>query len=95
MILCDNQTSCTELTKGSTRCEFFAKNVYVKFVGLAALFEFEIKAKHVSGISNRLADLLSRCHLNCTYHEQFVAEFGNGGIERSVSEKLFDYSADW
>ena len=37
----------------------------------AAIYEFEIRAVHIAGIDNRLADMLSRWHLDIIYAKHF------------------------
>ena len=41
---------------------------------LAASYEFELRAVHSSSAANRLADLLSRWHLNPKFQEEFQAK---------------------
>ena len=47
---------------------------------IAATYEFEIRAKHIAGEKNRIADYLSRWNLDKKYSQLF---------EKSVNLKIF------
>ena len=47
---------------------------------IAATYEFEIRAKHIAGKENRIADYLSRWNLDKKYRQLF---------EKSVNLKIF------
>ncbi|MES9902603.1 MAG: hypothetical protein ABW168_07960 [Sedimenticola sp.] len=94
IMLCDNLSSCTVINKGSTRCDFL-QSCLREICFLAALHEFEIRAKHISGVDNRVADYLSRWHLDSANAEKFLNEFGNKGEECEVSLEDFHLTEYW
>ena len=61
VVHCDKLASCLVLNKGSTKCTFM-QTCLRHICYLEAMGEFEIKAKHIRGISNRVPNLLSRWH---------------------------------
>ncbi|MES9881884.1 MAG: hypothetical protein ABW185_13480 [Sedimenticola sp.] len=94
VILCDNQSSCNVINRGFTRSEFL-QCCLREISFLAALFEFEVKTKHISGIDNRLADHLSRWDDDDSHKHSFLAEFGSLGQECAVSDDTFLLSDIW
>lgn len=72
MVLCDNISSCLVLNKGITRCQFM-QTCLREICYLSAVFEFEIRAKHIKGVENRLPDLLSRWDL----HQKYQTIYGS------------------
>jgi len=48
-----------------------ATTVYERENCVAAFFDFELRAIHLSGEENCAADLLSRWHLDSVYEERF------------------------
>ncbi len=67
-----------------------------ELVWLAATWEFQIRAKHIPGVTNRLPDLLSRWSLTCKAQEEFL-KITNGMVrtELCVTDKLFLFGHDW
>ena len=60
---------------------------------LAALYEFEIRACHLSSSENRGADLLSRWNLNSSFQNLFFAMYGSLGLQPvSVSVDMLQLS---
>ena len=60
---------------------------------LAAVGEFELKARHIEGVNNRLSDLLSRWDLDAKYSRDFLKIFV--GIEVFVSHDVFKIEERW
>ena len=59
--------------------------------------EFEIRAVHLPGVTNRIADYLSRWHLDeAKYSRLFAAERGDVGsfTEETVTDELFALNSD-
>ncbi len=54
---------------------------------------FELKAKHIPGIDNRLADHLSRWDSG-NHTEDFINEFGSG-YDCAINQDLFLLSDTW
>lgn len=92
VVLCDNMSSCLALNKGSTRCSFM-QGCLRDICFLSAIFEFEIRAQHISGINNRLPDLLSRWDLHPSYKAEFFKLFQ--GTEMFVADELFKVNNHW
>jgi hypothetical protein len=63
---------------------------------IAASLEFEIRARHLPGVTNRLPDLLSRWDLRGNVQSQFASlTKGIDTFEFTVCEDLFRFSHDW
>lgn len=59
--------------------------------------EFENRAVHLPGVTNRLADYLSRWHLDVAkYSGLFATECGDAGSirEETVTDELFALNSD-
>ena len=62
-VFCDNEAVVQVLNSGKTRDALLGKllrNIWL----VSSTHEFELRAVHLPGIENRVADLLSRWHLN-------------------------------
>ncbi len=59
MIACDNKILIDVVNEGRARDKFLLMCMR-ELVWLAATFEFEIRTRNISGMTNRLPDLLSR-----------------------------------
>ncbi|XP_077999222.1 uncharacterized protein LOC144452084 [Glandiceps talaboti] len=73
LVFCDNMDVVLVLNSGKARDSFLltaARELWF----LAALNEFELKAVHLRGSDNRLADCLSRWHLNRKHQLQLLQE---------------------
>lgn len=91
MVLCDNISSCLVLNKGITRCQFM-QTCLREICYLSAVFEFEIRAKHIKGVENRLPDLLSRWDLHQKYQTEFMEVFVGQEVHITDDQfKMFDY----
>lgn len=62
-INCDNMVSVRVLNSGATRIAFLQACLR-EICFFAALNNCEIKANHISGVNNRIPDLLSRWDLD-------------------------------
>ena len=92
VVHCDNLSSCLVLNKGSTRCSFMQACLR-EICFLAAVGEFELKAKHKEGVNNRLPDLLSRWDLDAKYSREFLKIFV--GIEVFVNHDVIKIQERW
>ena len=92
LVNCDNLSSCLVLNKGSTKCSFM-QSCLREICFLAAVGEFEIKAKHIEGVNNRLPDLLSRWELDAKYRREFLGIFV--GTEVSINQDVFRIDERW
>ena len=68
-MLCDNITSVHILNNGRTR-EVFLQQCLQEICFHAALYNLEVRAKHIPGRDNRLPDLLSRWSLGDEHKER-------------------------
>ena len=94
-IFCDNESVCHCLNSGKTHNEFLQSCLReVSF--LAAIYEFQIKAVHLSSSANRIADHLSRFYMNQTHRDQFFELTKEYVLEECVvSANLFEFENDW
>lgn len=70
MIICDNEASVTVINSGSTKDKYMQKCLR-ELCFISAVHEFEVRAKHISTEENRLADYLSRWHMDKRYSDEF------------------------
>ena len=83
IVQCDNKAVVSTLN--SSRVQDHRLAVCLRAIWfVAASQEFELRATHLSSSDNRLADLLSRWHLNPDYKEQFFATSGSLSLQEIV-----------
>ncbi|CAH1239165.1 Hypp5742 [Branchiostoma lanceolatum] len=73
LVRCDNEACVHVLNSGRSRDKDLltcARELWM----LAATHTFELKASHISGCDNRIADHLSRWHLSPSHAEQFPSD---------------------
>jgi hypothetical protein len=93
LLYCDNQVSVTVLNSGKTHSAFLADCLRELWL-VAAIHDFQLRAVHLDGISNRAADYLSRWHLNKKHSLDFYKLFkGRRLSARSVSNDIFTFNA--
>jgi hypothetical protein len=95
VISCDNMVSVEVINTGRARDKFLLKCLR-ELTFIAATSEFEIRARHIAGVTNRIPDLLSRWYLTSRVQSQF--EELTEGITKSeciVHEDLFHFKHDW
>lgn len=73
LVYCDNAAVVSSLNSGRVQDSILAACLRELWF-LAASHEFELRAVHLSSAANRLADLLSRWHLNLKFQEEFHAK---------------------
>ena len=69
-VFCDNAAVVSALSSGKVKDRLLA-GILRDIWFVAASFDFELRAIHLSGEENRAADLLSRWHLDSVYEERF------------------------
>ena len=90
----DNQATVSVINTGKSR-NVFMNDCLRELWLIAAIHDFELRAVHLEGQSNRAADLLSRWHLNISNCVTFNAQFrGYARVERSVPERCFTFNAN-
>ena len=94
IVQCDNEAVVSSLNSGRVQDPYLA--ICLRSIWLeAASNEFELRALHLSSSANRLADLLSRWHLQSSFKEQFHAATKSLTLhEVDVSPLLFSLSDD-
>ena len=92
LVHCDNMASCWVLNRGSTRCSFM-QTCLREICFLAAVGEYEVKARHIEGVQNRLPDMLSRWNLDAKYSKEFLEVFV--GTEVVISHDDFRLEERW
>ena len=93
-ILCDNMVSVQVLNSGAARDEFL-QDCLREICFFLALYEVELRAQHIAGIENRVADLCSRLHLP-DHHKMFHECNKVWGLEpQVVSPELFKFRHLW
>ena len=93
-VYCDNSASVCVLNSGRTRDEFLQACLR-EVCFLAGRHEFELRAVHLSGVSNRLPDLLSRWSLGSNRDEFFSRTRDFEITECYVPDAMFNFTHDW
>ena len=94
-IFCDNSTTVLAINSGSSRNSFISKCLRELWL-LCARFEIMLRAKHLPGIENRLADYLSRWHLRPDYYsQQFFSSLDYELNEVMIDPSNFDFECNW
>ncbi len=95
MIACDNKVSVDVINAGRVRDKFLLRCMR-ELVRLVATFEFEIRARHIPGMTNILPDLLSRWSLSSSVEREFhnlTRDMVKS--ECSITDNLFQFSHEW
>ena len=93
-LFCDNMTSITVINSGKSRDKFH-QSCLREICFLAAVYEFEVRAVHLAGASNRLPDLLSRWEVYENRAEFWERTDGYKLVEHHVSSSLFRFLHKW
>ena len=95
VIFCDNNSVCQVISTGRSRSELL-QDCLREMCYLAAYYQFEIKAQHLSSEENRISDYLSRWHLDERYKIMFK-ELTEGYVlnEYHISDHLFNLVNKW
>ena len=70
IVSCDNQAAVTVISSGSTK-DYFMQRCLRQLWFSAAVFDFELQARHIPGDLNVLADALSRWDSDPSLHDTF------------------------
>ena len=82
LIFCDNEASVKVINSGSSK-DAFMQDCLRELCYMAAVFQFDIKAKHILGEENRLVDFLSRWQT----HKKYAVMF-NESIAKNIYEEI-------
>ena len=94
-VFCDNMASVNVINSGATR-EGFQQKCMREILFFAAKHQFEIRARHIAGVDNRISDLLSRAHLGGAYEHQSNFYKNSFGLHQvSVTNSQFEFVHDW
>ena len=93
-IYCDNMAVVEVINSSKTKDEFMATCLRELWL-VVAQNEFELQAVHLPGEENRVADWLSRWHIDHKYPELFY-QFAAQSVyqEIIISSELFEFSGD-
>ena len=80
MVYCDNLSVVSSLNSGRVQDKLLAVCLR-EICFLAAVYEFQIRACHLSSSENRGANLLSHWHLNSSVQNEFFATYGSLGLQ--------------
>ena len=91
-IYCDNQSVVDVINSSKTKDAFMATCLRELWL-VVSLNEFELRAVHLPGEDNRVADWLSRWHLGTKYQDAFNA-FAAGSVYEDILiyEEFFKFS---
>ena len=91
-IYCDNKSVVDVINSSRTKDPFMATCLRELWL-VVSQNEFELRAVHLPGEENRVADWLSRWHLGYKYQNAFN-QFASGSSyeEISISDELFQFS---
>lgn len=90
---CDNEAVANLVNSGKARDPRLQAGLR-EICFLAAVHEFEISARFLPGVLNRIPDLLSRWDKARTYREEFRSLVKNAN-RKPVRNSLFYYSHQW
>ena len=71
IVSCDNEAAVTVFNSGSSKDHFMQRYLQQLWFS-AAVFDFELQARHIPGDHNVLADALSRWHSDPSLHDTFL-----------------------
>lgn len=94
-IFCDNTTTVAVINLGKAK-NTFAQKCLREIAYICSLNNCQIKMVHLSGTSNRLADELSRMHLNDTHKRKALKLMIKNNLKMVVvNTNLFRFESDW
>ena len=82
-VKCDNAASVAAINSGRTRDEFVGSCVRQLWLEIVR-HRFELRAVHIAGVDNRLADYLSRWHTSGSFEKSFLDAVKDSGYEEVV-----------
>ena len=94
LVKCDNLVAVWAINKLSSKSKII-QNLIRELLYWAAHFQFEIKAVHVPGVDNQVADWLSRWHLKDARSSFQDWNRKSGYKEVAVPDHLWSWTAEW
>lgn len=95
IVFCDNMAACQIINTGNSKCHILQECLR-EICFLAAVYEFEIKSVHLESESNRIADHLSRWHLDSKHEAKFRDLTGDFILkEETVDNAMFQFVNNW
>ena len=96
VIFCDNMATCIIINTGKSRNTFLQQSLR-EICFIASVHDIQIKAVHLDSKANRVADCLSRWHLNTSFREEFYKHvvYIPDLVECEVNEGCFRFQHDW
>ena len=95
-IYCDNSAAVDVINSSKTRDAFMASCLRELWLEVST-YCFELRAVHLPGEDNRVADWLSRWNLSKKYQDQFhmfISAESNRYNEVQISRDMFDFSGE-
>ena len=95
IVYCDNDASVAAINYHRATNSFLQLcSREISFV--CASYEFRLRAEHISGVSNRIPDFLSRWSLGSKYKNLFFSEIGaDKAFEYFITEDMFEFADNW
>ena len=94
-IFCDNNVTVLAINSGASRSDFITKCLRELWLWCAR-YELLLRAQHLPGVENRLADFLSRWHLRPLYYSnQFFTEIDYEVTEAFIDDQIFYLDCIW
>ena len=90
LVYCDNEASVKELNSGFTKDEFM-QCCLREICFIAATYEFEIRAKHIAGKENRIADYLDKKYRQLLENSVILKNFQ----EIKTTDEFFRFFDIW
>ncbi len=95
MVQCDNEASVWVINPGKTRDDRM-QSCMRELVFITARQEFEVKAVHVPGVSNRISDIWSRWKIEDHAASKLQAMVCTEPVNQLfVYNGLFEFSHEW
>ena len=95
VVFCDNMASVQVLNSGASR-DKFSQACLREVCWHAAKHQFEVRGRHLPGVSNRLPDLLSRWSLGDRPQQKFRSLTIDMDLQEChVSEDSFVFTHEW
>ena len=96
VINCDNASSVRVLNTGFSR-DLFMQSCLREICFFASIFEFQIRAKEISGLcENRIPDYLSRWDSDPKFETLFYSSVAGLRLKECVvNDDLFSFTHDW
>ena len=92
-LYCDNSPSVHAVNSGRTNDGFVSSCLRELWL-VCSLHDIELRLEHIPGVENRLADWLSRWHLDAKYRDLFLASVDDNYIDVPFDVKFIYFSDD-